>query len=99
MRDYVYVDDVVDANLRAARGEIAARVANVASGSATTTLELAERHEARHAAAAPRSAARRAGPATCSARCSSPRPARRPPVPLDEGLRQTLEWFRSQAAR
>ena len=40
--------DVVDANLRAARGEIAARVANVASGSSDHHARAGRAHQARH---------------------------------------------------
>jgi len=42
IRDYVFVADVVRANLAALRGKLPARVLNVASGAATTTAELAE---------------------------------------------------------
>jgi UDP-glucose 4-epimerase len=97
VRDYVYVADVVDANLRAARGEIAARVANVASGSATTTRDLAERiKRATQSKSAIGHAPRRPGDLQRSV--LAPAPGSRPPVPLDEGLRQTLDWFGSHRA-
>jgi UDP-glucose 4-epimerase len=98
VRDYVYIDDVVDANLRAARGEIAARVANVASGAATTTLELAEGMKR---STGSRSAIGRAPrrPGDLQRSVLQPAPGSKPPVPLEEGLRKTLDWFRSQAAR
>jgi UDP-glucose 4-epimerase len=41
VRDYVYVGDVARMNLLALRGEIAEPVANVGTGIATTTLDLA----------------------------------------------------------
>lgn len=43
VRDYVYVDDVVRANLKALAGEVSEKVLNVCSGTATTTRELGDR--------------------------------------------------------
>ena len=98
VRDYVYVADVVDANLRAARGEVAARVANVASGCATSTLELAEKMKR---AVGSKSEIRRAPrrPGDLQRSVLEPAPGARPPVALDEGLRRTLDWFRSEPVR
>jgi UDP-glucose 4-epimerase len=95
VRDYVYIDDVVDANLRAARGEIAPRVANVASGSPTTTLELADKLKR---AIGSRSEITRAPrrPGDLQRSVLQPAPGSRPPTPLDDGLRRTIDWFRSQ---
>jgi UDP-glucose 4-epimerase len=42
IRDYVYVSDVVRANLLAVEGKLQANVVNVATGRGVTTLELAE---------------------------------------------------------
>jgi len=98
VRDYVFVSDVVDANLRAARGELEARFANVATGAATTTLELAERMKR---AIGSRSEIGRAPrrPGDVQRSVLAPAPGSRPPVSLDEGLRRTLDWFRSEAVR
>lgn len=41
-RDFVYIDDVVEANIRAASSDATGLVANVASGQATTINELVE---------------------------------------------------------
>jgi UDP-glucose 4-epimerase len=97
VRDYVYIADVVDANLRAARGEIAARIANVASGSATTTRDLAERMKRATQSKSPIGRAPRR-PGDVQRSVLAPAPGSRPPVPLDEGLRETLEWFRQLQA-
>jgi len=43
VRDYVYIDDVVEWNLRAVRGRRGRSDRDVATGEATTTLALAER--------------------------------------------------------
>ncbi|HTO71474.1 MAG TPA: NAD-dependent epimerase/dehydratase family protein [Myxococcota bacterium] len=93
VRDYVYVDDVVDWNLRAIRGAVTAPISNVATGVGTTTRELAE---AMKAAAKSRSEIGFAGPRTGDLERSVLEPERdgRAPVPLDVGLRRTLDWFR-----
>jgi len=94
----VYIADVVEANLRAARGAIAAPVANVASGAATTTLELAERMKR---ALGSKSEIRRAPrrPGDLQRSVLEPAPGARPPLALDDGLRRTLDWVRSDAVR
>jgi len=94
VRDYVYVDDVVEWNLRAIRGAVAAPISNVATGVGTTTRALAE---AMKAAAQSRSeigfAERRAGDLERSV--LEPEHGGRPPVALEVGLRRTLDWFRA----
>jgi UDP-glucose 4-epimerase len=93
VRDYVYVDDVVDWNLRAIRGAVSAPIVNVATGEATTTRALAE---AMKAAAKSRSeigsAPKRLGDLERSV--LEPERDGRAPVPLEVGLRRTVEWFR-----
>lgn len=42
VRDYIYVRDVVDANMRAIRGELSETIINVGTGKETSTLELAQ---------------------------------------------------------
>lgn len=42
VRDYVYVSDVAQANLRALAGQVPERIMNVGTGTATTTRTLAE---------------------------------------------------------
>src|SRR5262249_48800837 len=97
VRDYVYVDDVVDWNLRAVRGEVAAPIANVASGVGTTTQALAEgmKREAKSSSEI-RFGPPRAGDLERSV--LEPERDARPPVSLHEGVRRTLDWFRSQSS-
>jgi UDP-glucose 4-epimerase len=94
VRDYVYVDDVVDWNLRAVRGAVAARIVNVASGVGTTTQALAEgmKREAKSASEI-RFGPPRAGDLERSV--LGPERDARAPVPLVEGVKRTLDWFRS----
>ncbi|MGF1466576.1 MAG: NAD-dependent epimerase/dehydratase family protein [Sandaracinaceae bacterium] len=93
VRDYVYVDDVVRANLRALRGELGASVLNVATGRGSTTAEVA------HGLAAAGSIApdvehgpRRAGDLERSV--LEPHPDLPPSVALEDGLARTLAAFR-----
>jgi len=97
VRDYVYVDDVVDWNLRAVRGAVAARIANVASGVGTTTQALAEsmKREAKSASEI-RFGPPRAGDLERSV--LEPERDARAPVPLSEGVRRTLDWFRAHTS-
>jgi UDP-glucose 4-epimerase len=96
VRDYVYVSDVARANLAALAGALPERVMNVGTGVAITTLELATqiaRVTGRDLNT--RFAALRAGdiersvldPARFSRSLGQS-------VPLEEGLRQTFEWYR-----
>lgn len=97
VRDYVFVADVVRANRMALSGEIAEPIVNVGTGVETTTLDLAERIQA---AAGAKTAVdhgpKRAGDVERSV--LEPWSGLGSPVPLDEGIRRTVEWFRSRAA-
>ena len=95
VRDYVYVDDVVDWNLRAVRGAVGAKVVNVASGVGTTTLALAELMKS---AAKSGSEIRFGPPRVGDLERSVLEPERdaRPPVSLAEGVRRTIDWFKTQ---
>jgi UDP-glucose 4-epimerase len=42
IRDYVYIRDVVNANLAAMQGKISDRILNVGTGAETNTLQLAQ---------------------------------------------------------
>lgn len=97
-RDFVYVEDVARANLLALTSETTG-VLNVGTGVETSIQELARLLAA---AAGYRKAIAHGPPAPGEQRRSSvdPREARErlgwePLVPLDEGLRRTMEWFRS----
>ncbi len=98
-RDYVYVDDVVDAHVRAAEASVPA-TAVVGTGVETSTRRifdlLAERTEYTRA---PEAAPDRPGDLRRSA--LDPKRAGEvwgwsPEVSLGEGLMRTVEWFREQ---
>jgi UDP-glucose 4-epimerase len=95
VRDYVAVGDVARANLKALAGELDARVMNVGTGVATTTLDLARailRHARREVPI--NHAERRAGDLERSV--LDPTLCRRvlgTTTSLDVGLAQTVAWY------
>ena len=96
VRDYVFVRDVVDTNVRAIRGEIEAPVVNVCTGVGTSTRALAHMiHAAAGSRAAILSAPRRAGDLERSVLEPSPAGAGR--VELSAGIGLTVESFRTGA--
>lgn len=94
VRDYVYVGDVVEANLRAADGFIEDTIVNVATGVPTTTETLA-RSIASSIGRTPEliPGPRREGDLQRSVLEPDLRAFGREPVSLNEGIRQTTEWF------
>jgi nucleoside-diphosphate-sugar epimerase len=104
-RDFTYVDNVVDANLRAGFGDAArvnGHVVNVGAGDRTSLLELL-------------ALIRDVSGATCAVEHAPPREGDvrdslaaldrahavlgyRPLVPLAEGIRRTWAWFSAQPA-
>lgn len=94
VRDYVYVGDVVEANLRAADGLIEENIINVATGIPTTTETLA-RSIASSIGRDPELiyGPRREGDLQRSVLEPDLRAFGRAPVDLDEGIRRTTEWF------
>jgi UDP-glucose 4-epimerase len=97
IRDYVFVGDVVRFNQLAARGALEEPIINVCTGKATSTLELA-RVMGRVVGVEPelRYAPRRPGDVERSVLDGNdPSPAH-PRTTLEEGLRQTVAWFRAR---
>lgn len=97
-RDYVYVDDVVDAAIRAATHEPAACV--VATGVATSTREVFDAVAGwtgfeRPAVLEPERPGDVHGITLDAARARD-RWGWQPTVEFDEGVRRTVEWFRSR---
>jgi UDP-glucose 4-epimerase len=101
-RDYVYVADVVRANLLALERECPGPL-NVGTGVETDVNELARllreatgsRAEIRHGPARPGEQRR----SVVDCRLAMERFGWRPEVPIAEGLRRTVEFFRTRAAR
>lgn len=92
VRDYVYVSDVVDANLRALDGRLEAPVVNVCTATPTSTMDLARALvENLGVEADIRHAARRAGDLERSVLEIG---EFRPSVQLREGIDRTVNWFR-----
>jgi UDP-glucose 4-epimerase len=100
VRDYVYVQDVVKANVAAVEGRLQDDVVNVATGVATTTLGLAraleklsdKRFELRFGP-------RREGDVERSVIDPGEAPPYGVPRALESGLGETLAWFRERASR
>jgi UDP-glucose 4-epimerase len=98
IRDYVYIRDVVNANLAAMEGRISDRVLNVGTGCETNTLQLAEQLKTLlNSRSEIQFGAIRAGDVQRSL-LNADRLAELlgPPVPVAEGLSETAAWFRSR---
>ena len=102
-RDYVSVEDVADANLRALERPDARGAVNIGTGVETSVNALRRRLEA---VAGVRADAHHGPPKAGEQRRSAldPTAAKRllgwtPQVPLDEGLRRTLAYFSNEEAR
>ena len=94
VRDYVFVADVVKANIWAIEGKLQQSPLNVSSGEATTTLELAKVIEAAAGATAKLGyGARREGDVERSVLDPGSPPPLGTPTPLKEGIARTLSWF------
>jgi UDP-glucose 4-epimerase len=95
VRDYVYVDDVVRANVLAVQGNISAPIVNLCTGEATTTLELANAISKAAGKGAPvlKHGPRRAGDVERSVLEGGAFLAEHPATSLADGLARTLEWF------
>ena len=101
VRDYVFIADVVKANMAALQGQIPERVLNVGTGRETNTLQLAEHVRATLSSNSEiRYGDRRAGDVERSL-LDADRLAELlgPTVTVADGLKLTAEWFRQRAAR
>jgi UDP-glucose 4-epimerase len=100
-RDFTYVENVVEANLRAAAAEaIAGRAFNVACGGRYSLLDLLDRMKAiLRSDVNPIHEAPRAGDvrdSQASIAAAEQGFGYRVVVDFDEGLRRTVEWYRTQ---
>jgi UDP-glucose 4-epimerase len=100
-RDFTYVENVVEANLRAAEAEgIAGRAFNVACGGRYSLLDLLDRMKAiLQSDVNPIHEAPRAGDvrdSQASIEAAEQGFGYRVVVDFDEGLRRTVEWYRTQ---
>ena len=102
--DFVYIGDVARANLLAAQSDVTDAVYNVASGTETSLLELAEKLLARHGLGPERRARRPRAPSTASPGAWPPRtwPASdlgfEAEVDIEEGLARLVDWWRAERA-
>lgn len=102
-RDYVYVKDVVDANLRALNNDKAIGPYNIGTTVETDVLELAQRI-GKHAGfpGAPKHEPGKPGEQRRSV-LDAGRAKRElgwsPTVEIDQGLKETVEWFRSRLTK
>ncbi|MFW5875159.1 MAG: NAD-dependent epimerase/dehydratase family protein [Myxococcota bacterium] len=94
VRDYVFVDDVVRANVDALEGRIEAAVTNVGTGVGTSTLAVA-RQLAAAVGREPETRAAPRRPGDLERSVLTPGAAAPTPTPLAEGLAKTVAWFRS----
>ncbi len=99
VRDYVFVADVVQANLAALDGRVPSVILDVGTGVATTTRALAEALRTRFRSSAPiEDAPPRAGDVERSVLDpSAARAVIGALTPLARGLDQTVAWFRERA--
>lgn len=96
VRDYVYVSDVVKANLLAIEGKLAKSPVNVCTGVATSTLELARALEqVVGVKASLKNGPRREGDVERSVLDPGNPPPLGAAVPLLEGLTRTVAWFKA----
>jgi UDP-glucose 4-epimerase len=98
VRDYVFVEDVVRANVLAVESKIEARVVNLCTGEATTTLELAQAIAKAAGNSKPdiTNGPRRVGDVQRSVLDGGEHNKQFPPTSLDEGVRKTIEWFKTR---
>ena len=99
VRDYVYVADVVRANMLAIEGKLDRSPINVCTGVATTTLELVQLMEqASGVKAVLRHGPRREGDVQRSVLDPGSPPPLGAAVPIAEGIARTVKWFRERSA-
>jgi UDP-glucose 4-epimerase len=97
VRDYVFVADVVKANVWAIEGKLKQSPVNVCTGEATTTHELAKVIEAAAGATAKLGhAPRREGDVERSVLDPGNPPPLGAPTSLKDGIARTLSWFRER---
>lgn len=100
VRDYVFIDDVVKANVAALQGKITDRILNVGTGRESTTLQLAQvLQKALNSSSNIDFGDRRAGDVERSL-LDADRLAELlgPVVQVEQGLEQTAHWFAARAA-
>ena len=101
VRDYVFIDDVVKANIAAMEGRITDPILNVGTGVESTTLQLAESlKNSLASASAIQFGDIRPGDVERSL-LNADRLAELlgPTVTLNDGLKRTSDWFRDRAQR
>ena len=101
IRDYVFIDDVANANVAALEGQIPDPIMNVGTGQETTTQQLAEilqRELGRTVSVEPN--VKRPGDIERSLLNADRLEELLGPVTsIDNGLSQTAKWFQARAAK
>jgi UDP-glucose 4-epimerase len=98
VRDYVFVGDVVRYNLLALDGGIAEPIVNVCTGDETSTRKLADMvGVVSGKKPALTDGPRRAGDVERSVLQAGPAARQVPPTSLEQGLRETVAWFKTKA--
>ena len=98
VRDYVFIADVVRANLLAVQGALAAPLVNVCTGLGVATLDLARTlGKAIEVEPELRFLPRRPGDVERSVLDGGELLEAHPATPLEEGLRQTAAWFAARS--
>jgi UDP-glucose 4-epimerase len=99
IRDYVYIDDVANANLAALEGNVPDRILNVGTGQETTTQQLTDILQKKIGIAVPvEPSDKRAGDIERSL-LNADRLVELlgPTVSIENGLDQTAQWFRNRS--
>ena len=100
IRDYVYIDDVAGANIAALEGKVPDPILNVGTGQETTTQQLAEilQREIGNTITVEPNVKRPGDIERSLLDANRLQELLGPVASIDEGLKQTAEWFKARAA-
>lgn len=100
IRDYVYIDDVAGANVAALEGQVPDPILNVGTGQETTTQQLAEilQRELGNTVTVEPNVKRPGDIERSLLDADRLQELLGPVATIDDGLKQTAEWFKARAA-